>query len=275
MAHAFKKALVISFALFILAPCTAFSVEKTEGPVSEWLSKLSPEAKADREGSHYYAGNLLTLPLSGSKQEQIQTSRYDEWPIKISPGIRGGNGRSLYYIDALVPFIRGKSFLFFANPRVVFGSNDTQEVNAGIGIRKLLFNDSMFFGINGYFDTQRSEHNLRHNQFGAGAEAIITKWLDLRANSYFPISGKKTFPDTGPFYRFDQRSFLSYFNGKYEEPLRGFDYEGGLLIPGISNIFETRAYIGGYHYNSKIADDIDGIKGMTMPLVPMFLSADT
>ncbi|MEX2738419.1 MAG: nitrous oxide reductase family maturation protein NosD, partial [Candidatus Wukongarchaeota archaeon] len=62
-------------------------------------------------------------------------------------------------------------------------------------------------------------------------------------------------------YRFAQRSFLSHTINNFEEPLRGLDYEGGVLIPGISDIMETRAYLGGYYYDSEIGDDIDGIKG--------------
>ncbi|HUU51099.1 MAG TPA: inverse autotransporter beta domain-containing protein [Nitrospinota bacterium] len=240
----------------------SFNLPKEKQPLTEWLSKMSPDVRVEQKSQNYYIDNIFSLNLSGIKPNpnSPQSPSLQEWPTKISPGIRGGNGRTLYYVDGLIPFFRKKNSLFFANPKAVFGSNDTEEMNIGMGYRHLLYNDRMFLGINGYFDTQRSENNFRHNQFGLGLEAIITEWFDLRSNFYFPVSGKRTLPDSVS-YRFAQRSFLSHTINNLEEPLRGLDYEGGVLIPGISDIIETRAYFGGYYYDSEIGDDIDGIKG--------------
>jgi len=240
----------------------SFNLPKEKEPLTEWLSKMSPDVRVEQKSQNYYIDNIFSLNLSGKEPNpnSPQNPSLQEWPAKISPGLRGGNGRTLYYVDGLIPFFRKKSSLFFVNPRAVFGSNDTEEVNIGMGYRHLLYNDRMFLGINGYFDTQRSENNYRHNQLGLGLEAIITEWFDLRSNFYFPVSGKRTLPDSVS-YRFAQRSFLSHTINNFEEPLRGLDYEGGVLIPGISDIMETRAYFGGYYYDSEIGDDIDGIKG--------------
>jgi len=238
----------------------SFNLPKEKQPFTEWLSKMSPDVRVEQKSQNYYIDNIFSLNLSGKKPNSPQNPSLQEWPAKISPGLRGGNGRTLYYVDGLIPFFREKNSLFFVNPRAVFGSNDTEEVNIGMGYRHLLYKDKMFLGINGYFDTQRSENNYRHNQLGLGLEAIITEWFDLRSNFYFPVSGKRMLSE-GTGYRFAQRSFLSYTGTNFEEPLRGLDYEGGVLIPGISDIMETRAYLGGYYYDSEIGDDIDGIKG--------------
>ena len=48
---------------------------------------------------------------------------------------------------------------------------------------------------------------------------------------------------------------------KYEEPLRGLDYEGGVLIPYLSEYCETRFLMGGYHYFPKDDKALNGIKG--------------
>ena len=262
-----KKTLFYSIVFFILIPSLSFAepsfnLPKEKQPLTEWLAKMSPGVTVEQKSQSYYIDNIFSLNLSGKKPNpnSPQSPSLQEWPAKISPGIRGGNGRTLYYVDGLIPFFRKKNSLFFANPRAVFGSNDTEEVNIGMGYRHLLYNDRMFLGINGYFDTQRSENNFRHDQLGFGLEAIITEWFDLRSNFYFPVSGTRTLPDSVS-YRFAQRSFLSHTINNFEEPLRGLDYEGGVLIPGISDIIETRAYLGGYHYDSEIGDDIDGIKG--------------
>ncbi|HUU51102.1 MAG TPA: inverse autotransporter beta domain-containing protein [Nitrospinota bacterium] len=257
----------ICLIVFLLIPSLSFaepsfSLPQGKQPLTEWLSKMSPDVRVEQKSQNYYIDNIFSLNLSGKEPNpnSPQSQSLQEWPAKISPGLRGGNGRTLYYVDGLIPFFRKKNSLFFANPRAVFGSNDTEEVNIGMGYRHLLFNDKMFLGINGYFDTQRSENNYRHNQLGLGLEAIITEWFDLRSNFYFPVSGKRTLSE-GTGYRFAQRSFLSHTINNFEEPLRGLDYEGGVLIPGISDIIETRAYLGGYNYDSEIGDDINGIKG--------------
>jgi hypothetical protein len=239
-----------------------FSLPEEKKPLTEWFSKLNTTAAVEGESQNYYIDNLFSFNLFGTKPNpnSPKSLSLQEWPAKISPGIRGGNGRTLYFVDVLIPFFRKKNSLFFVNPKGVLGSNDTEELNIGLGYRRLFLNDRMFLGINGYFDTQRSENNFRHNQLGFGLEAIITEWFDLRSNFYFPVSGKRTLPDSID-YRFEQRSFSSFTSENIEEPLRGLDYEGGVLIPGLSDIIETRAYLGGYHYDSEVADDIDGVKG--------------
>ena len=41
--------------------------------------------------------------------------------------------------------------------------------------------------------------------------------------------------------------------------MRGLDYEAGFLLPLVSDLIETRFYMGGYHYDSKLGKNINGI----------------
>ena len=80
-----------------------------------------------------------------------------------------------------------------------------------------------------------------------------------RTNFYFPVSGRQRIPNEETTYKFSSRSLIAM--DKYEEPLRGLDYEGGVLIPYLSEYCETRFLMGGYHYFPKDDKALNGIKG--------------
>jgi len=193
----------------------------------------------------------------------------EDFPMQIRPGIRGGDGRTLSYADIFLPVVGTKDSFFFINPKIVLGSDSSNELNAGCGYRHLLFDESLILGGNFYYDTKHTENDFRHHQLGFGGEAL-TKWIDLRANFYFPVSGKKSFGDTLT-YAFGQRSIIARTSTRYEEPLNGLDYEGGVLIPYLSDTIETRLYLGGYHYFSSLGNNINGIRGrLEAKLAPAF-----
>jgi len=62
-------------------------------------------------------------------------------------------------------------------------------------------------------------------------------------------------------YGFRSRSLVITGLNSYEEPLTGLDYEGGILIPYLSEYLETRAFIGGYNYFHNEGKGLNGIKG--------------
>ena len=182
-----------------------------------------------------------------------------EWPIMVRPGILGRKKRIIYYSDQFIPIVGNKKVLAFFNPKFVWDSKHTNEQNFGFGARGLFFNERFIFGGNFYYDTKLSQNKKRYNQLGCGVEGM-SKWVDVRSNFYFPISSKR-FIDDSAVYSFGTRSLIKRLTSQYEEPLRGIDYEGGFLIPYVSRYLETRAYLGGYYYFSKLGSDINGIKG--------------
>jgi hypothetical protein len=197
-------------------------------------------------------------PVMSKKSDIWLLDSPKDWPGMIRPGIRGRSDRSLYYSDFLIPTLGTKETLLFVNPKLVWDNHNTNEQNIGIGLRNILFDDSLILGANLYYDTQKSQYRNRFNQLGFGLEAL-SKWIDLRANFYFPQSSKKEI-DQDISYKFASKSLKKLTVTTYEEPLRGIDYEAGILLPYISDYVETRAFIGGYNYSSKIGPDINGIK---------------
>ena len=183
----------------------------------------------------------------------------EEWPSVVRPGLRGGAGRTLYYIDGLWPVAGTKDSLFFLETKYTNTDfTDANEINLGCGMRSLFFEDKLLLGGNFFYDTRRSVNGLRHHQLGVGIESL-SKWIDLRSNFYFPVSKKKHLRDDVTF-SFGSRALLKNTTPRFEEPLTGLDYEGGALIPYISDLIETRIYCGGFHYFSKLARPINGIR---------------
>ena len=186
----------------------------------------------------------------------------DKYPIQIRPGIKALEHRERYYADVFIPLLGTKDAFFFLNPKLTLTYDNeitAKEQNAGIGYRTLIFDDTAILGGNVFYDTRKTENNVRHHQLGAGLE-FLSKWVDVRTNCYFPISGKKHIKDDIT-YGFTSSALTRYTTPTYEDPLEGIDYEAGLLVPFLSDVLETRCFIGGYHYFSNHTKDINGIRG--------------
>ncbi len=187
---------------------------------------------------------------------------------QIRMGVRGANNHDNIwgYTDIFFPIYNNKDsvlygasdFLIFLNPKITMTDFSTDEENLGVGFRylasDLLFEQGIIVGSNVYYDAAYSENGGRHTQLGLGIE-FLSQVLDLRGNYYFPISDKKIIDD---YYNFGQRSLMQYF--REEEALRGYDAEIGIPVPLLSSIIETWVYGGGYWYNSKISENIEGLK---------------
>lgn len=186
-------------------------------------------------------------------------SSTNPWQGRIRPGFMAGNNSNDtdYFLDVLLPAYGTEKGLLFVNPHLRLDDNDGDEENIGIGYRQLLMNDSLILGVNAYYDTMNSQYDERYKQWGVGLEAMST-WVDFRSNYYHPFDDrKKQIPELDK-YSFGSNALL--VNRGYEEALRGFDAEVGVLVPFVSDYVETRVYGGGYWYNSDLSADIDGWK---------------
>lgn len=200
----------------------------------------------------------IVINTSGPEKWFLESP--EEWPAQIMPGVRGGSNKNRSYIDNLIPLAgTHDAMIFFDQKTVLTGSGPGNEENIGVGIRSLLFDESLILGGNFFYDTRYTENRVRFNQLGFGMEGL-SKWADARANFYFPISDKKQV-DTDSTYGFGSRSLINYTAPIYEEPLVGLDYEIGALLPYVSDYLETRAFIGGYNYFPDSGKGINGIKG--------------
>jgi len=177
-----------------------------------------------------------------------------EWPAQVMPGLRAGTEKPKTYIDNLIPFVGTKDIIVFADVKAVIGPEGSNEQNVGIGARDLLFDEKLILGGNFFYDTRYTENKARHHQLAFGLEGL-TKWVDLRSNFYFPVSGRQK---VNVAYDFRERSLAEL--DSYEEPLTGLDYEAGVLIPCLSDYCETRFFMGGYNYFPSVSRGLNGIK---------------
>ena len=113
--------------------------------------------------------------------------------------------------------------------------------NLGLGARFNAPAIATLFGINNYYDYRRT-NSFHYNQYGAGLEAL-SKYFDLRVNSYFPF-GKKSHFIRNKFDRFVGNDIA--FDEVSEEAVRGVDGELGF---NLLNLGPFRFYgAGGMYY---------------------------
>jgi hypothetical protein len=174
-------------------------------------------------------------------------------------------------MDFLVPLYQGDKNILFANPKYTPNDQEGWEVNLGLGYRHMLFDDSVIIGLNGFFDRRKTPWGSIHEQWGVGAEAMaelpvgeINLGLTGRFNYYRPITSARietTMGDPDGYIFMGNGIYSSYgvLDATIEEPLTGFDAEIGMRVPYVSDYVETWVYGGGYHFEGKYFNDIDGV----------------
>ncbi len=169
-------------------------------------------------------------------------------------------GRLLYGGALLQPLWQDNNSLFYGDLRGTITQMDGKdtEFNFGLGYRWLTPNRDWILGGYAAFDTRDTLNDNRFNQVTFGVEALGDMY-DARFNYYVPVTDEKrldTAPDGGLF-----QGHTLFANGIFEEALQGFDGEVGVRIPWI-DFAETRAYIGGYHFDGSVTPKAaDGVKG--------------
>jgi len=181
------------------------------------------------------------------------------WEAQFRPGVMAGDGdnETDFFFEFFIPVWGDNEDIVFLNPHLRLDDKNSREVNVGLGYRRLLFNDRLILGANVYYDTMRSRHEFGYQQVGFGLEAL-SKWLDVRFNYYQPINDKRNRIEELDKYSFGSTALL--VRQGWEEALKGFDAEVGVLVPFVSSYVETRAYVGGYWYDSEVRQDIEGRK---------------
>ena len=214
----------------------------------------------------------------------------------ITFGGRFGEDTAEGYADALLPVWERGGGLLFINPRISGKDAGAEEFNFGAGWRSLVA-DRMILGANLYFDTRWTEAGNRMYQGGAGVE-FLSEWVDARANYYLPEDDEYL---VDRFTRDEERVFSSsskirqvsgsgdvvasgntiaqqlrisekvvtrttkisthYVFEQYESALEGFDAEIGAKIPYLSDLAETKVFVGYQRFDNPYGEDFDGLKG--------------
>jgi len=177
-----------------------------------------------------------TAPLGQQGVPENGCNRAD-WLKRTTIGaIIESDQKPRYYIETVQPFYQsaGKKDTVFTHIRVS-EQDEYGTYSAGVGYRRLLFDDNLMAGINTFFDYQDPH---QHYQQGVGLEAI-GKFAELRANGYFGLS---------PARKVDEP-------GTYEKARDGFDVEFGVPVPYIPWM---KVFGSCYWYDFREGPDVEG-----------------
>ncbi len=174
---------------------------------SGWESK-SVEG-GDSNPAEPQARPALQLPLGA-----IQFSP-SEWLRRVDLGTQVGDGPPRFYLETVQPLYqdREQAYTFFTQPRITL-KDGHGTYNLGFGYRRLLAEDQLLGGINGFYDYTDNHH---HHRAGAGLE-LLSRYIELRVNGYFPVTSSR---------RIGNDANQDFF----ERPLKGGDIEAGGPVP--------------------------------------------
>ena len=157
----------------------------------------------------------------------------------------------------LLPVLSSDQAAALADIRGSFLEDLEQEVNAGLVFRYHLEDAGIILGINGYYDGRWTDLNNRFDQAAGGVD-VLTRWVDLRANYYYPVAdevileeSEQTTVERTPATRTE--TTVRYRS--YEEALDGFDTEVGVWVPWLSKYLPTVVCAGYYQFYSDLIED--------------------
>ena len=156
-------------------------------------------------------------------------------------------------MDYLLPlyYFKDQSTLLFFNPKQNLYTPSAEETNLGLGLRKI-FSDKFILGTHFFFDRKFAHSNKLYSQVGAGFE-FLSKPFDFRFNYYDPTTKAKVVDES---HEFGSTTLVNVKN--MEEPLGGYDFEFG--FPVLPKKLNTRLYLGGFFFNSRIGKDNNGCR---------------
>ncbi len=231
---------------------------------------------------------LVTLSVifmsTGVQAETAPETSNEGLPAIVTFGGRASDSIVEGLTDILIPFHHGPHHVLFLNPRVSATDRSEEELNIGIGVRRLFDDQKLILGANAYYDSRWSRYNNRFEQFGFGVE-LMSEWVDARANYYRPESKSEVIQveevETTTSRILSERWGAPVPRGhdirqartrdisttttrqrfeRYEEAMEGFDAEIGVRLPIFEDLAETRVFGGYYKFNSRFDDDLKGFK---------------
>lgn len=197
--------------------------------------------------------------------------------------------------NLLAPLYRAtdERTMFFLDGNWSGNGDKNHNASAGLGFRHRFADPDIILGINAFYDY--GDYSGRgYNQFGAGLE-LLSKWVDFRANGYFPpnsvqrfgrystrnsssrttnsrtsqtvtIDGGEGFPIPFPLPDILQTTTTTTTTTtkrrvrrdfeRREGSMPGFDLELGGLVPYLDCWAETRIYAGYAFFDDPFGNDI-------------------
>ncbi len=220
------------------------------------------------------AGQPILGP-TGKDTKDKMVAPLDPVPGSITIGGQFSEHLQSVYLDSLTPFWRPGNATVFLDTRNTYNDSHQYESSYGLGVRYLVPDHDVIFGVNAYYDSLDSQFDNQFRSFGFGAE-VLTHWIDARFNYYLPDSddilvgtdhdATKRTTTVGPTVigntitnRTTTRTSRKTVR-TFESELEGWNAEIGFLIPGLDRYMETRVFGGYYHYNHPFTHDYEGFK---------------
>lgn len=196
--------------------------------------------------------NLAALPAQKTTEDTFNSSIVEntseqefeipDWLKRTNYGISiESDQEPRFYLETVQPLHQSwdkLNTLFTHNRISIQGERGTY--SAGLGYRKLIFDEHLMAGLNTFFDYQDKHQHYRQ---GIGLEAIGQR-LEWRLNSYFRLSPKRLVEESST-------------TKIYEQVANGFDTELGGPLPYLPWF---KVFGNFYHYNYKKAEDMNGWK---------------
>ncbi|MHA7840670.1 MAG: right-handed parallel beta-helix repeat-containing protein [Gammaproteobacteria bacterium] len=154
-------------------------------------------------------------------------------------------------IDTLIPAPIHQQLanneLLFVDGRGRVSSDNSEEINLGLGYRRIFGNQSYILGAYAFYDGMESAHDNYLQEITAGMERLGHRW-DGRINYYQPI-GKKKFEISQTYSNPTiANHFVTVTNEeKFEEAIPGYDMELGALLTGHLH-HGLKGFVGYYHF---------------------------
>ncbi|MCX7411044.1 MAG: right-handed parallel beta-helix repeat-containing protein [Planctomycetales bacterium] len=188
------------------------------------------------------------------------TIRGTYFDVRHQSGSGVGYQNGYTQIGAFTPFWLNEDSFIASNSRLLLTDTSEVGVNSGLVARRYSDATDRIFGINGYFDADKSTLNNRYRQATLGFETLGQGW-DFRANGYIGLGKTDRFireicVGGDPFFAGNQIAFLG--QQLREESLSGADFEFG--FPVFQATPWLRAYAGMYGYQSSSKEPI-GVRG--------------
>lgn len=185
---------------------------------------------------------LLFLAFGVTNSAWAQENEIPEWLKRTAYGVSvETDQKPRIYFETVQPLYQSEDKIdtFFTHDRISI-LDDRGTYSAGLGYRKLMFDNALLGGINSFFDYQDLH---RHYRAGIGLEAL-TKTLEFRTNSYIHLSPERIVAE-------------SLSATSYEKVVDGFDVELGAPVPYFPWLKVFTQY---YYYDYKKFKNMAGNK---------------
>lgn len=217
--------------------------------------------------------------------------------IPVTIGLHAAEGETAGMGDVWIPLVRRDGGVLFLNPRASVNDRDEEEINLGLGVRRLVEGAlPCIVGANVYYDGRWTRNGNRFDQLGLGVEFLSDR-VDARANYYLPdrdtalvdVVETETVTETrrlrqdvetiwgdpyGAAHDIRQdyvtrltlretvlRETLTQVYENREAALEGWDAEIGLRLPVLEDVVQTRVFAGYQYFDNPFGGCLKGWTG--------------